>query len=466
MRTCSLLALSACVALVTAHYSPTLAAQRDHGGFRALPKIQSHAYGRASIHRGKGRRRSGHHRHAKHVKAALALVASTHRGFRTLPEIQSHADHRATINRGKGRRRSGHHRQAKHVKAALALVASTHRGFRTLPEIQSHADHRATINRGKGRRRSGHHRQAKHVKAGPAHYVPTLAAQDLDHGLVALTKIHSYPGRHASTHRGKARGRWYSDPHHHAKHIRAGLTLAAQRDHAGFRALPKIQSRPERHVGTHRAKGGRPWHSKYHHDAKHVKAGLTLAASTHRGKSQRHWHSGHYHHAKFKAVALSQRAIKRRLAAQRDHRRFRALRKIQSHAHGYASSHRGKDRRGWHSDYHHHRQYVKAVLKTPYGGQHSNEVKEQKDVAQEQVFATRATGPEKAFRLREAPGRDKVEAHCSACHSLDYVIMNSSFLNASSWDAEVAKMINAFGAPIDQSDAEIIADYLKKNYGM
>jgi hypothetical protein len=27
-------------------------------------------------------------------------------------------------------------------------------------------------------------------------------------------------------------------------------------------------------------------------------------------------------------------------------------------------------------------------------------------------------------------------------------------------------MINAFGAPIDQSDAEIIADYLKKNYSM
>jgi hypothetical protein len=44
--------------------------------------------------------------------------------------------------------------------------------------------------------------------------------------------------------------------------------------------------------------------------------------------------------------------------------------------------------------------------------------------------------------------------------------MNSQFLNASVWDAEIAKMINAFGAPIDQLDAEIIADYLKKNYGM
>jgi hypothetical protein len=43
--------------------------------------------------------------------------------------------------------------------------------------------------------------------------------------------------------------------------------------------------------------------------------------------------------------------------------------------------------------------------------------------------------------------------------------MNSAFLNAAGWDAEVAKMINAFGAPIDQADAKAIADYLKSNYG-
>jgi hypothetical protein len=29
----------------------------------------------------------------------------------------------------------------------------------------------------------------------------------------------------------------------------------------------------------------------------------------------------------------------------------------------------------------------------------------------------------------------------------------------------VAKMINAFGAPIEESDAKIISDYLSKNYG-
>jgi hypothetical protein len=44
--------------------------------------------------------------------------------------------------------------------------------------------------------------------------------------------------------------------------------------------------------------------------------------------------------------------------------------------------------------------------------------------------------------------------------------MNSPFLSPAGWDAEVAKMINAFGAQIDQADAKTIADYLHKNYGI
>jgi sulfite dehydrogenase (cytochrome) subunit B len=43
--------------------------------------------------------------------------------------------------------------------------------------------------------------------------------------------------------------------------------------------------------------------------------------------------------------------------------------------------------------------------------------------------------------------------------------MNSPFLNAQGWDAEVTKMINVMGAPIDQADARTIKDYLTKNYG-
>ena len=43
--------------------------------------------------------------------------------------------------------------------------------------------------------------------------------------------------------------------------------------------------------------------------------------------------------------------------------------------------------------------------------------------------------------------------------------MNSPFLDAARWDAEVAKMIKSFGAPIDPADAKTIGDYLKENYG-
>jgi mono/diheme cytochrome c family protein len=76
-----------------------------------------------------------------------------------------------------------------------------------------------------------------------------------------------------------------------------------------------------------------------------------------------------------------------------------------------------------------------------------------------------AAAEEKPVELKKAPGLEKVEGNCSGCHSLDYIVMNSPFPNAALWDAEVTKMIKAFGAPIDDSDAKVIADYLKKNYG-
>jgi len=76
-----------------------------------------------------------------------------------------------------------------------------------------------------------------------------------------------------------------------------------------------------------------------------------------------------------------------------------------------------------------------------------------------------ATAEEKRVQLKPGPGLDKVEGNCGACHSLDYIQMNSPFLNAAGWNAEVTKMIKAFGAPIGDADAKVIADYLAKNYG-
>jgi mono/diheme cytochrome c family protein len=81
------------------------------------------------------------------------------------------------------------------------------------------------------------------------------------------------------------------------------------------------------------------------------------------------------------------------------------------------------------------------------------------------MIALPALADEKLVDLKKAPGLDKVEGNCGACHSLDYIVMNSPYPNAALWDAEVTKMIKAYGAPISDADAKEIADYLKKNYG-
>ena len=81
------------------------------------------------------------------------------------------------------------------------------------------------------------------------------------------------------------------------------------------------------------------------------------------------------------------------------------------------------------------------------------------------LMAGVALADEQEIKLKPGAGLDKVEGNCQACHSLAYIPMNSPYLNAAAWDAEVTKMIKAFGAPIEEADAKAIADYLKKNYG-
>jgi mono/diheme cytochrome c family protein len=76
-----------------------------------------------------------------------------------------------------------------------------------------------------------------------------------------------------------------------------------------------------------------------------------------------------------------------------------------------------------------------------------------------------AFADEMVVNLKKGAGLDKVEGNCAACHTLAYIPMNSPFLNSAGWDAEVTKMIKAYGAPIDDEDAKAIAAYLKANYG-
>jgi mono/diheme cytochrome c family protein len=80
------------------------------------------------------------------------------------------------------------------------------------------------------------------------------------------------------------------------------------------------------------------------------------------------------------------------------------------------------------------------------------------------LTAQGALAQESKVVLKDGPGKDKAQA-CVACHSLDYIPMNSRFLDKAGWTASVNKMINAFGAPIAKEDVDAIASYLAENYG-
>lgn len=62
-------------------------------------------------------------------------------------------------------------------------------------------------------------------------------------------------------------------------------------------------------------------------------------------------------------------------------------------------------------------------------------------------------------------GKDVVRTNCGTCHSLDYILMNSPFLDPAGWDATVNKMIKIMGAPIADKDKAVILEYLTAKYG-
>lgn len=80
-----------------------------------------------------------------------------------------------------------------------------------------------------------------------------------------------------------------------------------------------------------------------------------------------------------------------------------------------------------------------------------------------------AIGPtradETAIQLKVGTGLDAVEGNCGACHSLDYILMNSPIQDQKGWTATVTKMVKALGAPIPQDDQKTIIAYLAANYG-
>jgi mono/diheme cytochrome c family protein len=81
------------------------------------------------------------------------------------------------------------------------------------------------------------------------------------------------------------------------------------------------------------------------------------------------------------------------------------------------------------------------------------------------LSAAPALADESQVKLKDGEGRQLVEANCVMCHSLDYIQMNSVFLDRKGWEASVNKMIKVMGAPIRTEDVSGLVDYLAKQYG-
>ena len=81
------------------------------------------------------------------------------------------------------------------------------------------------------------------------------------------------------------------------------------------------------------------------------------------------------------------------------------------------------------------------------------------------ILAAPVLADEAQVMLKDGEGKPLVQANCSMCHSLDYIQMNSPFLDRKGWEASVSKMIKVMGAPIRPEDVSAIVDYLGRSYG-
>lgn len=81
------------------------------------------------------------------------------------------------------------------------------------------------------------------------------------------------------------------------------------------------------------------------------------------------------------------------------------------------------------------------------------------------VASAVAVADESTTVLTQGAGVERVQAYCSMCHSLDYIVMNSPFQDRAGWDKTVTKMVKVMGAPLTPEDTGVIVEYLATNYG-
>ncbi len=69
------------------------------------------------------------------------------------------------------------------------------------------------------------------------------------------------------------------------------------------------------------------------------------------------------------------------------------------------------------------------------------------------------------LRPSALPGYTIAVQKCGICHSADYINLQPPHMSLAQWTAEMSKMQHAYGAPIDESEIELLGVYFAAAYG-
>ena len=69
-----------------------------------------------------------------------------------------------------------------------------------------------------------------------------------------------------------------------------------------------------------------------------------------------------------------------------------------------------------------------------------------------------------ALKQTSEPGYELTATTCMVCHSVDYIATQPRAQGKKFWTGEVTKMINVYGATVQDADRPAIIDYLAHNY--
>jgi len=87
------------------------------------------------------------------------------------------------------------------------------------------------------------------------------------------------------------------------------------------------------------------------------------------------------------------------------------------------------------------------------------------DAATDSIHEIKLPSENAALRPSELPGYTIAAHKCGICHSLDYINLQPPHMSLAQWTAEMVKMQRAYGAPIDETEINLLGAYFTATYG-